>query len=265
MSSFGITDIKKHLGPGLGLRKNRYLIELPVPTVNGETINILCQSAGLPERNISTADLWHKGRRYTVRGETDYIGEYEISIVDDDRMKIRQLFDTWMKTIDNSRPDKNSSILGASFEQVNPGLLDNLTTGLEVANRVKGALTNPRQLLDFAIGQLDVNTQLASAAYQTDINIWQMGRPTSDSFIGVDFPIPIDNQKIYGYKLQNAFPKSVGIVTLEDGDENTLSEFSVTFAFSEFIPLYGIQQDLMAGVLGDRATDVIRGIRTLSQ
>lgn len=253
--NFSITDLKKHLGPGLGLRKNRYMLEIPVPTVDGETINMLCQSAGLPERNNSTVDLWHKGRRYTVRGETDFVGEYEISIIDDDYMRIRQMFDTWMKQIDNSRPDKNSSILGASFENASPGLLDELTDGLQLANRVKNTIENPRQILDFAIGVMDTNAQLATSAYQTDINIWQMDRPVNGT--------SIDKQKVYGYKLQNAFPKSIGIVTLEDGEENTLSQFSVTFAFSEFIPLYGNKEDIVRGIVGDQFGDIIRGTNAL--
>lgn len=250
---FSISELKKHLGPGLGLRRNRYLIEIPVPVVNGETINILCQSAGLPERNINTVDLWHKGRRYTIRGETDYIGEYEISIVDDDKMELRKLFDIWLKTVDNTRPDKNASIAGASFEEISPGLIDELNDGLRFANRIRETLQNPRQLLDFTIGQLDINARYSNAAYQTDINIWQMARPAPYS----------DKQKVYGYKLQNAFPKQVGIVTLEDEEQNTLSQFSVTFAFSEFIPLYGTRDDLLGGVLGDRTMDVIRGTNQL--
>lgn len=190
--NFSINDLKKHLGPGLGLRKNRYLVEIPAPTNNGETINMLCQSAGLPERNITTTDVWHKGRRYQVRGETDFIGEYEISIIDDDKMKIRQMFDDWMKKVDNTKPNGGGG--GASFES--------------------NGSDNP-----------------PTASYQADINIWQMDNPSPQG--------SVDSQKIYGYKLQNAFPKQVGIVTLEDNEENTLSEFSVTFAFSEFIPLYG--------------------------
>ena len=252
--SFNINELKKHLGPGLGLRKNRYMIEIPVPTVNGETINMLCQSAGLPERNISTVDLFHKGRRYTVRGEMDYIGEYEVSIIDDDHMRIRKLFDTWMKQIDNTRPDKNSSLLGASFEDMAPGLLDEVSAGLRLANQVKNTIENPRQAIDFTIGVMDKNAQLSTAIYQTDINIWQMDRPSSRS---------PDKQKIYGYKLQNAFPKSIGIVTLEDEEENTLSQFSVTFAFSEFIPLYGSKEDIARGVLGDQVGDIVSGSEAL--
>lgn len=253
--NFTITEIKKHLGPGLGLRKNRYMLEVPVPTVNGETINILCQSAGLPERNITSTELWHKGRKYNVRGETDFIGEYEISIVDDDQMQIRKLFDTWMKSVDNSRPDKNSSLLGASFEEIDPNLLDNLEAGVKTANTVKNTLTNPRQLVDFAIGQINQNAQLSKAAYQTDINIWQMGGESA----GID----VDGKKIYGYKLQNAFPKQIGIVTLEDGEENTLSQFSVTFAFSEFIPLHNINNDITRGLFGDQVVDIANGFEQI--
>ena len=79
---FNITELKKNLGPGLGLRKNRFLVEIPIPGIEGKTLNILCRSAGLPERNISTTQYWHKGRDYNVRGETDYVWQYEISIVD---------------------------------------------------------------------------------------------------------------------------------------------------------------------------------------
>lgn len=246
--NFGITELKKHLGPGFGLRKNRYMLELPVPTVSGETINILCQSAGLPERRNTTTELWHKGRRYTVRGETDFTGEYEISIVDDSNMEIRKMFDTWMKMIDNTRPDKNSSLLAASFEEISPGLLGNIESVVRVGNMVKNTLSNPRQLTDFALGLMDNNQQIPVAQYQVDVNIWQMDRQHS---------------QVYGYKLQNAFPKEVGIVTLDDSDENTLSEFSVTFAFSEFIPIKGIKEDLLGGVIGDQASDVVEGVGKL--
>jgi hypothetical protein len=243
-TTFGITELKKHLGPGFGLRKNRYMLEVPVPTVSGETLNILCQSAGLPERRINTTELWHKGRRYTVRGETDFIGEYEISIVDDSNMEIRKMFDNWLKMIDNTRPDKNSNLLAASFEEISPGLLGNIESALRVGNMIKNAISNPRQLTDFAIGLMDNNQQAPVAQYQVDINIWQMDRQHS---------------QVYGYKLQNAFPKEVGIVTLDDRDENTLSEFSVTLAFSEFIPLNGIKQDLRSAGLGDRISGIVEG------
>lgn len=163
---------------------------MPVPGVKGEVISILCQSAGLPERNIATTEIWHKGRKYVIRGETDYINEYEINIVDDSDMRLRNMFDQWLKSIDDSQP--KSAQGGASFE--------------------RGAV-------------------IPTPAYQTDINIWQMSGSTTTA--------TNDSHKVYGYKLQNAYPKSIGIVTLESESENQLSQFSVNLAFSEFIPLYG--------------------------
>ena len=189
--NFSITSLKKHLGPGLGLRKNKYILEVPVPGVEGEMMSILCQSAGLPERTVSTTEYWHKGRKYLVKGETDFGNEYEISIVDDSEMKIRNMFDQWLKSVDNTNPMNGGG--SASFER----------------------------------GEV-----IATPKYQTDINIWQMSGSRGNQNDN-------DSHKVYGYKLQNAFPKSIGIVTLESETENALSQFSVILSFSEHIPLYG--------------------------
>ena len=272
---FTISNLKKHLGPGLGLRKNRYLLELPVPTVEGETINILCQSAGLPERSVRTTDMWHKGRRYQVRGEMDFGGEYEVSIIDDSEMRIRKMFDSWMKSIDNTRPDKNSSLLASSFEMDGGSKLGGLTDKLGISgivkgvnavmsevneavklgNQIKNTLKNPRQLIDFAIGIFDNNQNLSGPGYQVDVNIWQMNRQDS----GGDH----DSAKVYGYKLQNAFPKSIGIVTLDDESANSMSEFSVTLGFSEFIPIYGGNEDIGRAIFGDLNVDTFNGLKKL--
>lgn len=248
MATYNIRELKKHLGPGLGLRKNRFLLEIPVPTVEGQTLNILCRSAGLPERNINTTTIWHKGRQYNVRGETDYVGEYEISILDDSDMRIRKMFDTWINQVDNTKP-ANEGIIGASFEKAVPGFLNEVSGFVKTANQVKNLIKNPKQALDWVIGSIaGTNSAFNTPTYQTDINIWQLGHADG---------------KVYGYKLQNAFPKSIGIVTLDDGDENTMSEFSVVFSFSEFIPLQTTRESLTNAVLGDTATGILNGVEAL--
>lgn len=243
-----IRELKKALGPGLGLRKSKFLLEIPVPTVEGQTLNILCRSAGLPERNINTVQVWHKGRSYNMRGETDYIGEYEISILDDSDMRIRKMFDTWINQVDNTKP-ANEGIIGASFEKAMPGFLSEASALVKTANQVKNLIKNPKQALDWVIGSIaGTNASTSQPTYQTDINIWQLGNT--------------DN-KVYGYKLQNAFPKSIGVVTLDDGDENTMSEFSVVFSFSEFIPLQSTKDSLISAVLGDTGTGILNGVEAL--
>ena len=243
---YNISELKKHLGPGLGLRKNKFLMELPIPGIEGQTLNVLCRSAGLPERNINTTQVWHKGRVYNMRGETDYVGEYEISIVDDSDMRIRKMFDTWITQVDNTKP-ANEGILGASFEQAVPGFLSEVSSFVKTANQVKNIIKNPKIALDWVIGSI-AGTNGEAPPYQTDINIWQLGNNV---------------EKVYGYKLQNAFPKSIGIVTLDDGDENTLSEFSVVFSFSEYIPLQSTRESLTNAILGDTGTGILNGVEAL--
>lgn len=247
--NFTISDLKKHLGPGLGLRKNKYLIEIPVPGVSGEQINILCRSAGLPERNITTQTLWHKGRRFNVRGETDYLGTYEISILDDSSMEIRKMFDRWLRLIDESKP-KNVGLLGSSYEEGVGDVLNNIKSGISTANQIKNAIENPDTISDFILGLIDKGNGVSSPKYQVDINVWQLNA---------------SNEKVYGYKLQNAFPSSLGIVTLDDGDENTLSEFSIVFTFSEFTPLEDTTGTgrLITAAVGDDVRDIKYGIETL--
>ena len=131
------------------------------------------------------------GRKYNVRGETEYPGTYEISLTDDTEMNLRQEFDAWLNETDNSH--KNSSI------------------------QVTG--DGEADIQDFT----DLNIAGLQNFYQCDIKIWQLN----------GFGVPI-----YGYVLTNAFPSSVGAVELEDAAQSELSQFSVTFTYSESFPVY---------------------------
>lgn len=244
MSGFNISELKKQLGPGLGLRKNKYLLEIPIPGIEGQALNVLCRSAGLPERNITTTQAFHHGRKYNIRAETEYPGTYEISLVDDSKMAIRKAFDAWLNKVDNTKP-KAEGLLGGSFET----LADNANSILGAVNGVKTALETDGGL-GFFMGFLDEGNANSAAKYQTDVNVWQLDG---------------QNNKVYGYKLQNAFPSSLGIVTLDDGEENTLSEFSVVLTYSEFIPLdnKGVLGEILGGVLGDTAEDTLAGVNNL--
>jgi len=251
MASFTITDLKKYLGPGLGLRKNKYLLEIPIPGIEGSKINVLARSAGLPERTITTTSMYHKGRQYNVRGETDYGGSYEVSIVDDSNMDIRRQFDVWLKLVDNSRPKTSGLFSGASYENSLSDALGIVKSGMKVASVVKDAIKSPMETLgNFVMGAIDGAVAVAAPKYQTDINIWQLDGNSS---------------KVYGYKIQNAFPSQIGIVTLDDDNPNTLSEFSVTFTFSEFTPLDGssIPLQLLNTLVGTSGRDVLNGAKAL--
>jgi len=247
---FSISTLKKHLGPGLGLRKNKYLLEIPMPGIDGSTINVLCRSTGLPERNITTTEVFHKGRKCNLRGETDYIGTFEISILDDSNMNIRKKFDSWITHVDNSRINSDT-FSGSSYESGVGEALSLIQSGISVANKIDEITKTNESLTNavggFFLGVLDGSQAAPVAKYQTDINVWQLNA---------------SEDKIYGYKLQNAFPSSIGIVTLDDGAANELSEFSVVFTFSEFITLENatIPSQLLSAVLGPDVNNIIRGV-----
>lgn len=195
-----ISELKKHLGDGFGLRKNKYLLELPVGIDGGRSINFLVQAVSLPERNMTTSYVWHKGRKYNVRGETEYPGTYEISLVDDSEMSKRKIFDDWMFRVDN--PNFGDSTDGPNNKRIDPGSVSNF---------------------------------LPTGDYKTTINIYQL-----DS---------TGTKKLYGYALQNAFPSSLGAVELADAEENTLSEFTISITYSEFVPIDGAHGDITGRVM----------------
>jgi len=180
-NNFTISDLKKAMGPGLGLRRSKYLVHIPLDN-NGSQINILCRSTSLPERAVDVQTLYHLGRKYTVRAETNFSEEYSISIIDDSTMQLRKMFDKWLNTVDDTSTDKSK-----------PKIF---------------------------IGGKDT----PKLTYQSPVEIWQLDQ---------------NGNKVYGYMLLNAFPKEVGTVELDDSNDSALSEFSVNFAYSEFVPITG--------------------------
>jgi len=177
--------------------------------------------------------MWHKGRRYTLRGETDYGGDYEITIMDNSTMEIRQMFDAWLKLVDDSDLSTNNSYssyetlgdsIGESLNEITNSVSQLSNTVDSITSQFKSATSSISAGIDFFLGGgFNLSSQNTNEQnYQIDINIWQMNRK---------------HNQIYGYKLQNAFPKSISAITFDDSEENTLSEFNVTFAFSEFIPI----------------------------
>jgi hypothetical protein len=241
--SFTIKDLKKELGPGLGLRKSKYLLEIPVPGSSGKKLNILCRSTSLPERTISTTSVFHLGRKYNIRGETTFAGTYNISVVDDSKMSIRELFDNWLSLVDQTKP-KGDGLLGKLGSDVTE-FLETVDGLVKAANTLKTSFETDGGM-SFLLNAFDSNS--GHPIYQTDINIWQLSNT---------------GEKVYGYKLQNAYPTALGTVELDDGDTSTLSEFSIDFTYSEFIPIKNDNSRLIKSVIGGAGSDIISGVSNL--
>ena len=162
-----IQDLKKNLGDSLGLRKNKYLLEVPLSTATtgyGNQLNVLCQATSLPERNMSTTSVYMTGRKYNVRGETEYQGTYEISLVDDSSMNLRKEFDSWMFSVDNSNNSTSDNMNNPSGD------------GLPYIQPLNAGLFN------------------LNNSYQADIKIWQLdanGNPVYGYALQNAFPSSI--------------------------------------------------------------------------
>lgn len=222
-----IRDLKAALGSGLGSRKNKYLLEITFSNIDSAKLNILCKAASLPQRTIAPVSAWCHGRKYNMRSETDYGGTYELTIVDDSDLTFRKFFDTWMKQVDDSSKMEQGSF-AYSEDMTLTGRLKNIRT---TTKAVKEFVSDPlgsvkTSVKDFT--NMFKNTITSAfyggytATYQTDIRIWQLSATGS---------------KVYGYTLQNAFPVGIGEVTYDDSEMDSLVEYNVTFAFSEFEPI----------------------------
>jgi hypothetical protein len=251
-----ISKLKESLGGGL--KKNKFLLEVAVPGIDSEKLNILCKTAGLPQRTIGVTEVWYKGRKYNIRSETDYGGEYEITVLDDSKMSLRKAFDKWMQQVDDSRKTKSPKtsetsaglLSGSSYEESIKSGLGLVKSATSLAAKAKNIIENPKQVVgDYVMGKLNPSRESALAEYQTDFNIWQLDNA---------------GKKVYGYKLQNAFPKNIGQVQFDSSSQNELTEFSITFAFSEFITLEdNLLKDVASGLFGEDAGDAVSSVESL--
>ena len=244
--SFSLADVKKHLGPGLGIRSSHYLLEVAVKGATSKKLAVLCQSTSLPERAIGTVDLYYKGRRYKTRGETDLSGTYTINITDDSEMKLRKMFDSWMKEVDNTTPKENNALAGLFG-----GAMGDL---MEVANGTLKAINEIKSAWEFDGGVSWIKNMITGkpqpAGYQTEVNIWQLTKT---------------REKLYGYKLTNCYPIQIGAIEVSDTEENQLSMFSVDLAYSDFEPIEdkGFISQVVDAIIGETGQEIVKGVENL--
>lgn len=243
--SFSLSDIKKAMGPSLGLVSNRYLVEIPINIKNQKSLAILARSTSLPESNVGVVDYYYKGRRFKARGEHDFAGTYTLNFTDDSEMKVRELFDTWRLRVDNPTPTE-ASVLGI-FGENSFDILNTVLGGLQLINDVKNMFSFDGGS-NFLTNTLTQNAGMPS--YQMPVNVWQLSR---------------SQDKVFGYQLTNCFPTEIGAVEIADDNENQLSQFSVTLTYSEFTPIKpsSVVESVVRGALGPTVDEIVRTSQSL--
>ena len=224
-------DLKAELNTGIGARTNKYVLELEVPISGSPSIkslNILCQSVSFPQRSMTSASVWRFGRKYNLRGETNFGDTCTIEFVDDSLLSVRRSLDRWFIDIDDSK------------------LQDEGLTGLYRAplEKLKGVGLSGREMnakMDWAGSSRSYNTgfskeyNTSTPGYQTDIRVFQLDQ------VG---------NKISGYLMQNAFISEISQIEYRDDKENELTKFTAGITFSEFLPLSIDHNTLYQAILG---------------
>lgn len=245
-SAFSLSDVKKELGPGLGIRSNLYLLECAIKGADARKLAVLCLSTSLPERNIGKVDLFHKGRKYTIRGETELTGTYTINITDDSEMKLRRYFDSWMKEVDNTTPKTENALAGLIGGEAGD-FMESVNGVIKAVNSIKSAWQ-----VDGGLSWIKntITGKNVPAGYMTNVNIWQLSKT---------------RQKLRGYALQGCFPIELGAIETDDSNENQLSQFSVTFAYSDFEPITNdsFMKQVVDTIIGETGQEILRGTKNL--
>lgn len=224
-----INDLKHNLAGGS--RKNKFLIELTFGSLDSSKFNCLCTSASFPSRQIQTVTVSRHGRKYPVRSETDYGNTYEVTVLDDNQLSLRQFFDSWLTYVDDST--KESSDFYAMKDSRNSFLskFKNACSAVkDIADGVKTIASNPKAFASRILGKTVGNilgTSYNTPDYQAELTIWQL-----DTL----------GNKVYGYNLENVFITGLGEVTYGDSELDSLVEYNVTFTFSEF---YSVKPGLL--------------------
>ena len=116
---FTISDLKAALKGGS--QSNKYRVTIPLLSKlqnslypDARKLSILCKEAMLGAKNIQPAELWHYGRRYTIRSEMQYDSLLSLTFYDDNTLSLRRLFDHWFFLVDNAT-QATASFLGTSL------------------------------------------------------------------------------------------------------------------------------------------------------
>ena len=110
-----LTNFKAQLIGG-GARQNLFSVSLAFPTdVSGgflaaQRSEFLVKGASLPGSTISPIEVAYRGRKLKIAGDRQFAEPWQITVINDTNMDIRNAFEDWMHRV--TRHDENTSVFG---------------------------------------------------------------------------------------------------------------------------------------------------------
>jgi len=195
-----------------GARGNKYRITIPVVEANfSRKFDFMVQSTTFPSKTITPVEVFIKGRKVQLRGETNLENTWDLTFYNTVDMKARRLLLEWMDEVHKNQWSPDS---------INQGpLRDVLDSIKSIGKGISNLLENPLSLFDDGV-----------ISYQKNILIEQL-----------------DNNGNVTFKtlLIGAFPVNIGRTDLADSEGN-VTQSTVTFAFTDILhesPDEGIKFD----------------------
>lgn len=216
-------DLRTQLGRGAGVRTNKFLLEFTIPLHGAEhpwKWNVLCKATSFPQRSMHTANMWRFGRKYNLRGETNFNDTWTLTFEDDSSLSLRKNFDRWFREIDDTRLQHTGLNVYANLGNPDARLLTRQVDLFEREDRAPFNLGSVFDDIKTAFLRPEYAPSLPN--YQTDVRVYQLDQT---------------GNKVMGYLMQNAFISDIGAVDYGDDKLNELVTYQVTFTFSEFLPL----------------------------
>lgn len=140
-----IKDLQNALGGGAKTNKFKVIINAPMlsaitnlannflggPTSNPDsnTLSILAKNTTIPAKTIGQVDIWHRGRKYPIRGKAAFEHRWDITFYNDAKMNVRRFFEEWMYEIDRYDSILTESLYTNNYlgtNSINIGYMTNL-------------------------------------------------------------------------------------------------------------------------------------------
>lgn len=222
-------DLRTQLNRGAGVRTNKFLLEFNIPlhnSVHPWKWNILCKAISFPQRSMHTASMWRFGRKYNLRGETNFNDTWTLTFEEDSALSLRKDLDRWFREIDDSRLQHTALNV---YQHMGDPVRRLETKQVDLFEREDTAEFNFGNFFDGVVTSF-LRPEYAPSLpnYQTDIRVYQLDQT---------------GNKVMGYVMQNAFVSDIGAVEYGDDKQNELVTYPVTFTYSEFLPMTGNMLD----------------------
>jgi hypothetical protein len=186
-----ITDLISTLNQGA--RGNKYRVIIPLS--ESKDLDILVKETTFPSKTITPVDIIIRGRKASLRGETNIENTWDITFYNKKDMFERKLLLDWLELVHTNQWNPDA------------GYLENILSGADsIISGVNNAISNPLSLISGGL-----------STYQKDIIIEQLDA---------------DGNVTFSTTLIGAFPINISNINLTN-EISEISTTSVTFAFTD--------------------------------